>query len=394
VREWLEQALGRKAAGRIVAVTTEGKGDLFSLAQAKALPRFRHPENVGGRFSVLSPAGLVPAALIGIDIRKAHARRRAHDAPLLAARSPARISRCARRSATGSSGPAKRSPSRWRSLTPITCGARPSGSASFGPNRWARRATARARKFTPARRPVAALGTTDQHSQVQLYIEGPNDKVFTFWAVAKFSSTGKIPKRRFNLPAFDALAGRSLAELIDAERRATAAALVENGHPNCTVTLDRVDEEHLGAFLQMMEFETAFMGELLDINAFDQEGVELGQKVHLRPDGPRGLRESTAASSRLTNENAKTCSVYDGVTFCFLRESAPSRSWFGRLWGRMVSCAPIVNRCSRAQRTNPDPGSATSDSMEANEGCVTVFAGSSGSPGLPLRLSGNRAGLQ
>jgi glucose-6-phosphate isomerase len=126
--------------------------------------------------------------------------------------------------------------------------------------------------------PVAALGTTDQHSQVQLYIEGPNDKVFTFWAVEKFSSAGRIPKRRFNLAAFDALAGRSLAELIDAERRATAAALVENGRPNCTITLDRVDEEHLGAFLQMMEFQTAFMGELLDINAFDQEGVELGKR--------------------------------------------------------------------------------------------------------------------
>jgi glucose-6-phosphate isomerase len=126
--------------------------------------------------------------------------------------------------------------------------------------------------------PVAALGTTDQHSQVQLYIEGPNDKVFSFWAVNKFSSIGKIPKRKFGQPAFDALAGQSLAKLIDAERRATAAALVEYGHPNCTVTLDRVDETHLGAFLQMMEFQTAFIGELLDINAFDQEGVELGKK--------------------------------------------------------------------------------------------------------------------
>jgi glucose-6-phosphate isomerase len=127
--------------------------------------------------------------------------------------------------------------------------------------------------------PVAALGATDQHSQVQLYIEGPNDKVFTFWGVKRFHSAGQIPKTHTNLAAFDSLAGQSLAKLIDAERRATAAALTECGRPNCTVTLDRVDEEHLGAFLQLMEFQTAFMGEFLNIDAFNQEGVELGKKL-------------------------------------------------------------------------------------------------------------------
>jgi len=139
--------------------------------------------------------------------------------------------------------------------------------------------------------PVAALGTTDQHSQVQLYIEGPNDKVFTFWAVNKFSTAGKIPKRKFNVPAFDSLAGESLAKLIDAERRATAAAMVASGRPNCTFTLDRVDEEHLGGFLQMMEFQTAFLGELLDINAFDQPGVELGKKFTYGLMGRKGFDE-------------------------------------------------------------------------------------------------------
>src|SRR5207247_2362671 len=119
--------------------------------------------------------------------------------------------------------------------------------------------------------PVAALGTTDQHSQVQLYIEGPNDKVFTFWAVEKFHEPGRIPKTKLNLPAFDYLRGQTLAKLIDAERRATAAAMVEVHRPNCTFRLGKVDEEHLGGFLQLMEFETAFMGELLKIDAFNQE---------------------------------------------------------------------------------------------------------------------------
>jgi glucose-6-phosphate isomerase len=109
-------------------------------------------------------------------------------------------------------------------------------------------------------------------------MEGPNDKVFSFWAVRRFGNSGRIPNERLGLEAFDYLGGRTLAELIQAERAATAAALTENGRPNCVFTLDRVDEEHLGAFLQLMEFQTAFMGELLNINVFDQEGVELGKK--------------------------------------------------------------------------------------------------------------------
>jgi glucose-6-phosphate isomerase len=277
VREWLEKAMGRKAAGRIVAVTTEGKGDLFALAQAEGYQTFGIPENVGGRFSVLSPVGLVPAALIGLDIRKL-------------TRGAAAMTHLSWKPDLGENIALRAALYHWlvwtRKNKPIQV-AFPYSNQLWGTAFWFRqlwaeslgKARDRAGSDVHAgQTPVAALGTTDQHSQVQLYIEGPNDKVFTFWEVKKFANAGRIPARRFNLPAFDALAGQSLAKLIDAERRSTAAALVANGRPNCTVTLGRVDEEHLGAFLQMMEFQTAFMGELLDINAFDQEGVELGKK--------------------------------------------------------------------------------------------------------------------
>ena len=92
--------------------------------------------------------------------------------------------------------------------------------------------------------PVAALGTTDQHSQVQLYMEGPRDKVFSFWSVSKSATQGRIPRKRTGYEAFDYLGGQSLAKLIEAERRSTEAALTENGRPNCTFTLDKIDEEH------------------------------------------------------------------------------------------------------------------------------------------------------
>jgi glucose-6-phosphate isomerase len=288
VRDWMERALGSEMAGRIVAVTTEGKGDLFALAQAERYRTFGIPENVGGRFSVLSAVGLVPAALIGLDVARL-------------IRGAAAMTRLCWLEDLDQNIALRAALFHWlvwtRRQKPIQV-AFPYSNHLWGTAFWFRQlwaeslGKARNRKgelVNAGQTPVAALGTTDQHSQVQLYIEGPNDKVFTFWAVEKFASPGKIPAARFNLPAFDALAGQSLARLIDAERRATAAALTENGRPNCTVTLGRVDEEHLGAFLQMMEFQTAFLGEMLDIDAFDQEGVDLGKRFTYGLMGRKGF---------------------------------------------------------------------------------------------------------
>ncbi|MGD0496871.1 MAG: glucose-6-phosphate isomerase [Bryobacteraceae bacterium] len=288
VRDWLERALGSGASSRIVAVTTEGKGDLFVLAQREGWRVFAIPENVGGRFSVLSPVGLLPAALIGIDIAKL-------------TRGAAAMTRCCWWEDLEQNVALRAALCHWliwtRKDKPIQVAFAYSnhlwGTAFWFRQLWAEslgKARTRAGKTAHVgQTPVAALGATDQHSQVQLYIEGPNDKAFTFWAVDRFASPGKIPAQRLGLPAFDALAGKSLAKLFDAERRATAAALTENGRPNCEVTLGRVDEEHLGAFLQMMEFQTAFMGELLNVNAFDQEGVELGKKLTYGLMGRKGF---------------------------------------------------------------------------------------------------------
>jgi glucose-6-phosphate isomerase len=281
VRDWLERAVGANVKDRIVVVTTEGKREngeykspLCELAANQGYQTFGVPENVGGRFSVLSPVGLLPAALIGIDIGKLTS-----GAAEMTRRSwlPDLEENVALRAAL------------WHwliwSKKPIQV-VFPYSNQLWGTAFWFRQLWAESlgkvrqgggRAENVGQTPVAALGVTDQHSQVQLYIEGPNDKVFTFWKVEEFGSHGAIPARRFGLESVDYLAGQTLAKLIHAEQRATAAALSMNGRPHCTVTLGRLDEEHLGAFLQMMEFQTAFMGELLDIDAFNQPGVEQGK---------------------------------------------------------------------------------------------------------------------
>ncbi len=277
VREWLMKAIGKKAASRIIAVTSEGRGDLKVLATREGYVTFHIPENVGGRFSVLSAVGLVPAALIGVNIKQLC---RGAAAMTEAAWSDDLEANIALSSALH----------HWLILTVKKKSiqvAFPYSNFLWGTAFWFRQLWAeslgKAKDRTGAvvhagQTPIAALGTTDQHSQVQLYMEGPNDKVFSFWVVEKHKKQVKIPKAKLGLDGFDYLGGQSMGKLLDAERRATEAALATNERPNCSFTLERVDEEHLGAFFQMMEFETAFMGELLNIDAFDQEGVELGKK--------------------------------------------------------------------------------------------------------------------
>jgi glucose-6-phosphate isomerase len=278
VQAWMEQALGQAAWSRIVAVTTEGKGDLFALAGRERYKTFDIPGNVGGRFSVLSAVGLVPAALIGVDIEAL-------------CRGAAEMTHLSWQSDLTRNVALRSALLHWlvwtRKNKPIQV-AFPYSNRLWGTAFWFRQLWAESLGKARTRggevihtgqTPVAALGATDQHSQVQLYIEGPNDKVFTFWALKEFRDAGAIPAKQYGLPAFDSLAGKTLAQLIDAEQRATAAAMAKNNRPNCAFILDRLDEEHLGAFLQLMEFQTAFLGELLNINAFDQEGVELGKKL-------------------------------------------------------------------------------------------------------------------
>ena len=277
VREWLKKKWGRRTNQRIVAVTSSGRGDLAVLAEKERYRTFEIPANVGGRFSVLSPVGMVPAALIGVDIRKIF-------------KGAAAITHQSWQEDLSKNVALRSALYQYLVWTtkkkPIQV-AFPYSNRLWGTAFWFRQLWAESLGKADARNgetvhtgqtPIAALGTTDQHSQVQLYMEGPNDKVLTFWAVAKHGDDGKIPKTKVGLEAFDYLPGQSLAKLIDAERRATAAALTTAARPNCTFTLDRVDEEHLGAFFQLLEFQTAFTGELLNIDAFDQPGVEMGKK--------------------------------------------------------------------------------------------------------------------
>jgi glucose-6-phosphate isomerase len=126
--------------------------------------------------------------------------------------------------------------------------------------------------------PLAALGATDQHSQVQLFMEGPKNKVVTFVAVDERGTDVTIPHGFKHVNELGYLGGHSLAELIDIEQRATAGALAKRGRPNLTIHLQKVDEWHVGGMIMLLEMATAYAGQLYGIDAFNQPGVELGKQ--------------------------------------------------------------------------------------------------------------------
>jgi len=277
VRDRLNRVLGDAAPRHLVFVTDPQKGALRTIARAGAIPTVDIPAAVGGRFSVLTPVGILPAALVGIDT-----------AALLAG-----AGEMARR-CTGerlSDDPAgvfamlqylahTRHGRHVQVLMPYSDALR--DVAAWFVQLWAeslgKHRTAKDEGVGPT--PVAALGATDQHSQVQLFMEGPPDKTVTFIAVNERDAGGDvtIPHLHGDVKELGYLGGHSLGDLLDIEQRATAGALAVRGRPNMTIHLDRVDAWHLGALFMLLEIATVYAGALYDVNPLDQPGVELGKQ--------------------------------------------------------------------------------------------------------------------
>jgi glucose-6-phosphate isomerase len=273
---WMERRLGPGHARRWVATTDPKKGDLRALAERLGIPILSVPENVGGRFSVLTPVGLAPAAFLGIDVEAL--MQGARDMRAHCWTQPPE-------SNAGVLGAAllhALATTRGRSIQVLM----PYADALVHLADWYRQLWAESlgkrqdragRVVETGQTPVVSLGATDQHSQVQLYMEGPHDKVVTFLEVERFRRDVKVPKRHGDLASLGYLGGRTLGELIAAERRGTEIALTAAGRPNFTWRLPQVSPHVVGQLIYLFEFQTALSGELYGIDAFDQPGVEAGK---------------------------------------------------------------------------------------------------------------------
>jgi glucose-6-phosphate isomerase len=279
VRDVVEEAVGAEhARGHFLFTTDPVGGALRRIGEAEDIPMLPIPANVGGRFSVLSPVGLLPAAVCGIDL----------DALLRGA--AVMEERCrTERLEENPSGVlatllhhADRAQGRpIHVLMPYSDRLR--SAALWFQQLWAE-SLGKSTTLTGEHRPtgptpVAALGATDQHSFLQLLMEGPEDKVVVFVEVGDHGADAEIPKRHPEMSEFAYLGGHSLGELINVERRSTAEALRRVGRPNATFLMPRVDAEALGQLLMLLQVATVYAGALYGVDPLDQPGVELSKRL-------------------------------------------------------------------------------------------------------------------
>lgn len=297
VRGWLDQALGPDAAVRHLAFTTDpSKGPLRELAAREGIAALEVPPDVGGRFSVLTAVGLLPAALVGIDIEgliRGANRALEHAARPDLLNNPAALYAGLLWAADAWLG------AKIHVLMPYSDRLR-----DFAPwfvQLWAeslgKRVDRRGQPICGGPTPLGAVGASDQHSQVQLFMEGPFDKVVSFVRVEAPGEDLRIPHRP-DLPEEMAyLQGHSLGELLLAEQEATSAALARMGRMNATLVVPRLDAEVLGELIMFMQVATGFAGVWYGVNPFDQPGVELGKRLTFAALGRPGFAKEGSATA-------------------------------------------------------------------------------------------------
>jgi len=296
-REWVAKQVGDSYREHFILITDPAKGLLRELADREGYRSCAIPSGVGGRFTVLTPVSLLPLACVGIDIRALLAGAAAFSKHVChgdLASNPAYLNAALQYLAYGKG-------LRLSVFMPYSDRLR--DIADWFRQLWAE---SLGKKFAldgsvinVGPTPINALGVTDQHSQVQLYMEGPYDKVVTFLVVDEFEQTLELPAYD-EAPEFEYLAGHSLGELIHVEQQATAAALVKNLRSNCTISIPRIAPENIGALLYMLEVQTLFAGYLFAVNPLDQPGVEEGKQFTYALMGREGYREKAAEFAAIT----------------------------------------------------------------------------------------------
>lgn len=303
ISDILKKKLGDRAKEHIIATTSENKGNLIKIAQREGYKTFYIPDGVGGRFSELCPVGLLTAAVMGVnisemlkgaaDMDKACLNKNVSENPALAAAVLQYI--------------AIEKGNNISVMMPYADGLK--YIADWYCQLWGeslgKRIDLDGKEVFAGQTPVKALGVTDQHSQIQLYTEGPFDKVITFLGVDKYRAEVKIPDGYKDISAVSFLCGHTLNELITAERMATEYALMRAGRLNQTIMLPELNEYTLGQLLMFFEIQTAFVGAMFNIDSFNQPGVEEGKNATYALLGKEGFEDKKKELASAPKKDAK-----------------------------------------------------------------------------------------
>ena len=278
----IKRLLGREAKNRFILTTDPEKGNLRKMVNEEGLMSLVIPPGVVGRYSVLSPVGLLLAEVIGInsdellrgakDIHKKCSTSEFRENPISLFGTLLYLMDKEKKRTIDVMVPYA------DSLKPLS---------EWFCQLWAESLGKDNKGLTP----YPSVGTTDQHSQLQLWMQGPEDKVLIFIRIDDYGVEIKIPEVFKDLEGLSYLSGHTLSELIKAEEEATELALAKAGRPNMTITIPQIDAYHLGQLFHFFELATSFTGMLYGINPFNQPGVEEGKNLTYGMMGKKGFEE-------------------------------------------------------------------------------------------------------
>lgn len=288
-RDLLEKRLGKAFKDNILATTDPTGGTLREICTAEGFRTLEVPEGVGGRFSVLSAVGLFSAGMCGIDIDAIQAGAADMDkrvgVPELE-KNPAAMIAALNFLLAAKGKPMSVMMPYSSSLYYLADWYRQLWAESLG-----KRDGLKKKNIYSGITPIKALGTTDQHSQVQLYREGPNDKLITFLEVERFEQKLGIPNTLKGVPALEYLAGGNFQTLINSEKLGTEYALLESQRPTMSVVFPRITPETVGQFIYLFETAVSYLGGLMEINTYDQPAVQLGKDATYALMGKSGYED-------------------------------------------------------------------------------------------------------
>lgn len=290
VKDRLEKELGDDYRKNIVATTDQRTGILRQISEQEGYKTFVVPDDVGGRFSVFSAVGLLPFALVGLDIDEITNGIKDMD---LALKNTDIHENIAAQNALIHYLMDTKLNKNLSVMMPYS--SRLKYVSDWYVQLWAeslgKNENLNGEHVHIGPTPIKALGATDQHSQIQLYNEGPNDKIITFIRVGEFDNTLEIPKI-FEYTGIGYLGGKTINNLINAEADSTKVSLSDYARPTVTITLPKVDGYNIAQLLYMLEVQTAIAGELYNINTFIQPGVEQAKNYTYALMGRVGYEDS------------------------------------------------------------------------------------------------------
>ena len=290
VKNMLEKELQDDYRKNIVVTTDKNVGILRQLADQEGYKTFVIPDDVGGRFSVFSAVGLLPFALVGIDIDELTNGIKDMD---LALKNTDIHENIAAQNALIHYLMDTKKGKNISVMMPYS--SRLKYVSDWYTQLWAeslgKEFDIDGNRVNVGPTPIKALGATDQHSQIQLYNEGPNNKLITFIRVENFDTTLEIPKI-FEYTGIGYLGGKTINDLINAEADSTRVALSDYSRPTITISMDRINPYNLAQLLYMLEVQTAIAGELYHINTFNQPGVEQAKNYTYALMGRSGYEDS------------------------------------------------------------------------------------------------------